>query len=60
MPKAAKKRAKRSMPKMKSDIEYSSIFNTKDNTTTSSSSGGNSKSKLFRLWLTCKTKFIVN
>ena len=37
-PKKTKKRSKRSMPKMKSDIEYSSIFNIKDNTT----SGGNS------------------
>ena len=40
----------------KEDINYLSLFTITDPT----SNSGNSKSKLFRLWLTCNTKFIVN
>ena len=40
----------------KEDINYLSLFSITDPT----SNSGNSKSKLFRLWLTCNTKFIVN
>ena len=42
--KKTKKRSKRSMPKMKSDIEYSSIFNTKN-----SSSNGGSKASIIQI-----------
>ena len=49
MPKAAKKRAKRSMPKMKSDITYESVLQT-----TSSDGKSNSKSKPLRSRFFCR------
>ena len=63
-PKKNKKKMKMTkMKKEKKDIDYKDVLNTKESSSRGNSngkSGGNSKLKLFRLWLTCNTKFIVN